>query len=103
MRCVPYGVGENLITFIVFSAFSFIYNSSLNGIAKTSVCNCMQTRGASWNVDIANRSKPRGEYISNKKKDFGKKDEAGSRERNDKERRDPDKYHHDVYFTFNIK
>ena len=38
-----------------------------------------------------------------KKKDFGKKDEEGSRERNDKERRDPDKYHHDVYFTFNIK
>ena len=54
-------------------------------------------------MNIANRSKPREEYISNKKKDFGKKDEEGSRERNDMERRDPDKYHHDVYFTFNIK
>ena len=32
-------------------------------------------------MNIANRSKPREEYISNKKKDCGKKDEKGSRER----------------------
>ena len=47
----------------------------------------MQTRGASWNVNIANRSKPREEYISNKKKDCGKKDVEGSMERKDKEKK----------------
>ena len=47
----------------------------------------MQTRGASWNVNIANRSKPREEYISNKKKDCGKKDVEGSRERKDNEKK----------------
>ena len=38
-------------------------------------------------MNIANRSKPREEYISNKKKDCGKKDVKGRRERKDYEKK----------------
>ena len=38
-------------------------------------------------MNIANRSKPREEYISNKKKDCGKKDVKGRRERKDNEKK----------------
>ena len=40
MRCMPYGVGENFITFYSFSAFPFLYNFSPNGLKDQSAIAC---------------------------------------------------------------
>ena len=74
MRVVPYGLRENLITFIVF--LLFYIQLFTQWYRKKSVCNCMQHRGASWNVNIANRSKPREAYNSNKKERLRKESVA---------------------------